>query len=465
MSRPPKAGVEKLDLPRRLRRVLKLRDLIFYGIVIITPIAPVPIYGIAQELSRGHILICILLAGVAMMLTAFSYGRMASLYPSAGSAYVYVGQGLNPHLGFVAGWAMTLDYLVLPIVAIIQAALAMERLIPWLPFPAWVTLFIVLTTALNLRGIRATARANIVLLTGMFVVIGAFLLAAVWYLFHRQGLHGLLSTAPFYHPTTFDFRLVATATSFAALTYIGFDGVTTLAEDVENPRRNVLLATVSVCLFTTIFSCILVYLAQLIWPDYRTFPSVETAFMDVTRRVGGSLLFQGMGVVVILSSLGGCLAGQVAAARVLFAMGRDDVLPRRFFGYLDPVSGNPILNVLLVALVALVGSLLLSLEHAGELLNFGAFLAFMGVNLGAIRQYYFLQSREKRRLLVDAMVPMFGFLFCLGIWLSLPLLTKLIGGAWLLAGIIYDAVKTNGFRTHPALLDFGEAQDDNPSGG
>ena len=465
MTRPPKAEVEKLDPPRRLRRVLKLRYLIFYGIVIITPIAPVPIYGIAQELSHGHILICILLAGVAMMLTAFSYGRMASLYPSAGSAYVYVGHGLNAHLGFVAGWAMTLDYLVLPIVAIIQAALAMERLIPWLPFPAWVAIFIVLITALNLRGIRATARANIVLLIGMFVVIGAFLLAAVWYLFHQQGLHGLLSTAPFYHPATFDFRLVATATSFAALTYIGFDGVTTLAEDVENPRRNVLLATVSVCLFTTIFSCILVYLAQLIWPDYRTFPSVETAFMDVTRRVGGSLLFQGMGVVVILSSLGGCLAGQVAAARVLFAMGRDDVLPRRFFGYLDPVSGNPILNVLLVALVALVGSLLLSLEHAGELLNFGAFLAFMGVNLGAIRQYYFLQSREKRRLLVDAMVPMFGFLFCLGIWLSLPLLTKLIGGAWLLAGIIYDAVKTSGFRTHPALLDFGEAQDDNPLGG
>jgi amino acid transporter len=444
---------------------LKLRDLVFYGIVIITPIAPVPIYGVAQVLSRGHILICILFAGVAMMLTAFSYGRMASLYPSAGSAYVYVGQGLNSHLGFIAGWAMTLDYLVLPIVAIIQAALAMERLIPLLPFPVWVTLFIVLITALNLRGIRATARANIALLIGMFVVIGTFLLVAVRYLFRLQGLHGLLSLAPFYHPATFDFRTVATATSFAALTYIGFDGVTTLAEDVENPRRNVLLATVSVCLFTTIFSCILVYLAQLIWPDYRTFPSVETAFMDVTRRVGGSLLFQGMGIVVILSSLGGCLAGQVAAARVLFAMGRDDMLPRRFFGYLDPASGNPVLNILLVALVALGGSLLLSLEHAGELLNFGAFLAFMGVNLGAIRQYYFLQCREKRRFFSDAMVPLSGFLFCLGIWLSLPLLTKLIGGAWLLAGIIYDAVQTKGFRTHPALLDFADVQDDNPSEG
>ena len=464
MTLPREPRMDKLESPRRLRRVLKLRDLIFYGIVIITPIAPVPIYGVAQELSRGHILLCILLAGVAMMLTAFSYGRMASLYPSAGSAYVYVGQGLNSHLGFIAGWAMTLDYVVLPIVAIIQAALAMGRLAPWLPYPVWVALFVVLITALNLRGIRATARANIALLIGMFVVIGVFLWAAVRYLFHIQGLHGLISIEPFYHSTTFDFRSVATATSFAALTYIGFDGVTTLAEDVENPRRNVLLATVSVCLFTTIFSCILVYLAQLIWPDYRTFPSFETAFMDVTRRVGGAPLFRGMGVVVILSSLGGCLAGQVAAARVLFAMGRDDVLPRKVFGYLDPVTGNPTLNIVLVALVALGGSLLLSLEHAGELLNFGAFLAFMGVNLGAFRQYYVLQRKERRRLLADAMVPFFGFLFCLGIWLSLPLLTKLIGGAWLLTGIIYDGVKTKGFRTHPALLDFREAPDEKTVG-
>src|ERR1700691_2519860 len=136
MTIPTEQAIEGRNSPPRLRRVLKLRDLIFYGIVIITPIAPVPIYGVAQDLSRGHVLICILLAGVAMMLTAFSYGRMASLYPSAGSAYIYVGQGLNAHLGFLAGWAMTLDYLVLPIVAIIQASLAIGRLVPWVPYPA-----------------------------------------------------------------------------------------------------------------------------------------------------------------------------------------------------------------------------------------------------------------------------------------------------------------------------------------
>ena len=146
-------------------------------------------------------------------------------------------------------------------------------------------------------------------------------------------------------------------------------------------------------------------------------------------------------------------------------MGRDDVLPRKIFGYLDPMTSSPNINVLMVGLVALAGSMVLSLEHAGELLNFGAFLAFMGVNLGAIRQYYFLRRKEERRLLTGAVVPFIGFLFCLGIWLSLPLLAKLVGGAWFLVGIIYDGVKTKGFRTHPVLLDFGEPQDEQSLGG
>lgn len=425
-----------------LRRVLKLRDLVFYGIIVITPIAPVPIYGVAQQLSHGHVILSLLLAGVAMMLTAFSYGRMANLYPSAGSAYVYVGRGLNPHLGFFAGWTMTLDYLVLPIVAIIQVCLAIQRLLPSVPYAAWVTLCAVLITVLNLRGIRTTARTNIALLVGMAVVIGAFLSLAVKYLSSLHGIGGLFSSRPIYDPSTFDLRAMATATSFAALTYIGFDGLTTLAEDVENPKRNVPLATVSVCLFTALFSCLLVYLAQLIYPDYHLFTDIETAFMDVTRRVGGEALFQGMGLVVILSSVGAALAGEVAASRVLLAMGRDNVLPAKFFARLDSKAETPIANILLISLIAWIGSLLLSLEHAGELLNFGALLGFMGVNLAAFRQCYVLEEKSKRRLLADALVPLAGFLFCLAIWLTLPLPAKLIGGAWLVLGIAYHALRS-----------------------
>jgi amino acid transporter len=406
----------------------------------------------------GYVATTILIAGIAMVFTAFSFGRMAALYPSAGSAYTYVGHGLNPHLGFLAGWAMALDYLILPVVAVMQAALAVERLVPRVPYPAWVVFFALGLTTVNLRGIRTTAKTNTVLLVGMFVVIGTFITLAIWYLVQTHGPQTLLSSEPFYRPGAFNIRSVATATSCAALTYIGFDGVTTLAEDVQNPRRNVLLATVVVCLFTTFSSCLQVYLAQLVWSDYRTFPHIETAFMDVTRQVGGTVLFRAMGVVVILACLGAGLSGQAAGARLLFGMGRDNVLPRKAYGYLDPLRTNPTFNIILVGVLALGGPLLLNLEHAVELLNFGAFLAFMGVNLATARQYYFHRSnKHERKLVADALVPMVGFLFCLGIWLNLARLAKIVGGAWFLAGIAYDAIRTRGFRTQPVMIDFGES--------
>jgi amino acid transporter len=432
--------------PSHLRRVLKLRDLILYGIVIITPIAPVPIYGVAQTLSRGHVILTLAIAGVAMMLTAWSYGRMSHLYPSAGSAYVYVGRGLNTHLGFFAGWTMALDYVVLPIVAIVQASLAISRLLPSVPYAAWVTGFTVLVTVLNLRGIRTTARTNMALLTVMTFVIAAFFILAIKYVSDMHGPAGLLSIRPIYDPETFDIRAIAIATSFAALTYIGFDGVTTLAEDVQNPQRNVPLATVSVCMFTTLFSCLLVYVAQLVIPDYRSLDNVETAFLDVTQHVGGLPLFHGMGIVVILSSLGAALAGIVAAARVLLAMGRDNVLPQRFFGRVDSRSDNPIINILFVAVITWAGSLLLNLERAGELLNFGALLGFMGVNLAAFRQNYLLSDGKRGHFLTDAVAPLLGFLFCLAIWLTLPRPAKLVGGIWLLIGVVYYIANGRGAR-------------------
>jgi amino acid transporter len=280
------------------RRVLTLWDLIFYGIVLIMPIAPVPMFGIAQKLSRGHFVTTILIAMAAMIFTAVSYGRMAALYPTAGSAYTYVGRGLNPHLGFLTGWAMFLDYLIQPLLNGIFVALTVKRFIPHIPYAVLAAVFVGIMTFLNLRGIRATARANIVLLTLTSIVIVTFMLLAVRYLFHLEGWGGIFSFQPFYDPKTFDARTIWTATSYAALTYIGFDGVTTLAEDVENPKRNVMLATVSVCLFTGIVGGAEVYLGQRIWPDYSTFPNLETAFMDITRRVGGPTLFQALGVAL-----------------------------------------------------------------------------------------------------------------------------------------------------------------------
>jgi amino acid transporter len=442
----------------RLRRVLTLWDLIFYGIVLIMPIAPVPMFGVAQVLSHGHFVTTILIAMIAMMLTAVSYGRMATLYPTAGSAYTYVGRGLNPHLGFLTGWAMFLDYLIQPLLNGIYGALTIQRFFPFIPYALLAAMFVGIMTWLNLRGIRATARANVILLTIMCVVIGIFMVLAVRYLFHLQGWGGVFSTQPFYDPKTFDIRVIWTATSYAALTYIGFDGVTTLAEDVENPKRNVMLATVSVCLFTGIVGGLEIYLGQRVWPDYRTFHNTETAFMDVTSRVGGPLLFQALGSVLILATIGAGLTGQVGAARLLFGMGRDNVVPRKLFAYLDPKRNTPTRNIWLIGIVAYIGTLFVSYEQAGEILNFGAFLAFMGVNFAAFWQFAIVQqSGRKRRWFADVVMPLIGFVFCLWIWLGLKTPAKITGGVWFTAGLIYCAIRTRGFRERPIMIDFSES--------
>jgi amino acid transporter len=440
-----------------LKRVLSVWDLIFYGIVIIQPGAPIPLFGLAERLSLGHTATTILIAMVAMMLTAVSYGRMAALYPAAGSAYTYVGRGINFHLGFLAGWAMFLDYLLIPILNTIYLSLTVQRLVPRIPYAGLVSFFALTITLLNLRGIRTTARSNLILLIFMCAVIGSFIFTAIGYLFQTQGWGGLFSVTPLYNPATFHIGTIATATSLAALTYIGFDSVTTLAEDVENPKRNVLLATVLVCALTGIFSSVQVYLGQRVWPDWTSFPNAETAFLDVAKRVGGMLLFHGMAAMLIAANFAGALSAQAGAARLLFGMGRDNVLPRRVFAYLDPRRSNPSRNIGIIGGLVFVGALLLSYQQSAEVLNFGAFLSFMGVNVAAARQFYFLGvGGRRRRLLADAILPALGFLFCFGIWLGLQTPAKLMGGAWLLLGVVYAAVRTRGFREKPVMLDFTE---------
>jgi putrescine importer len=448
----------------RLRRTLTLWDLIFYGIVLIQPIAPVPLYGVAQKLSDGHFVTIILIALFAMLITAVSYGRMGALYPTAGSAYTYVGKGLNPHLGFLAGWAMILDYLLQPLINTVWISTALhERYVHQVPYVVWAAIIAGIMTTLNLAGVKSSARANKVLLAVMTVVVAFFVVLAIKYLYGGQGWPGLFSMQPLYDPKTFNPHKILTATSFAALTYIGFDGVTTLAEDVENPKRNVLLAVVLTCIFAGVCSGIEAYLGSRVWPDWHSFPNLETAFMDICSRVGGVFLFNAMGAILIVAAFGSGLTGTLGAARLLFGMGRDGVLPRRFFGYLKPGTSTPTFNILLIGGLAFLGAVLLNYigsayEHAGELLNFGAFLAFMGVNFATFWQFSVsLQPGYKRRFLRDAVLPLLGFAFCGVIWLNLNIIAKTVGGIWFAIGILYVGYKTNWFRSTPVMIDFSDS--------
>jgi putrescine importer len=450
----------------KLRRVLSLPDLIIYGIILIQPVAALPLFGHANNISRGHAVTSLLIAMIAMIFTAISYGRMANRYPEAGSAYIYVSKGLHPYLGFIAGWSMFMDYLFIPILCVIFTSIAANHLLPFVPYLTWVLFFTAGFTLLNLNGIKVASKANWILMIVMSVVVFWFMAAAIRYVFIRNGFGGLFSFQPFYHSDTFSFDALGSATALAALTYIGFDGITTLSEEVKNPRRNVLLAAVITCIITGFWSGAQIYLAQLAWPEWVSFTkgvtneaasanALDTAIMAVANRIGGAVLDSSLSFTLLLASIGSGVTGQIGASRLLYGMGRDAVIPKRIFGYLDKKHSSPSYNIIIVGLLALTGALLLNYEECARLINFGAFLAFMGVNLSVMREYFFKsQNKTIKNFLLNFLLPFIGFMICLIIWLNLPLKTFIIGGGWMLVGILYMSIRTKGFRNSIVKMDF-----------
>ena len=443
--------------PPHLKRVLSVWDLVYYGIILTSPIAAVPLFGSAQVLSNGHTVTTLLLGMVAMSVTAVSFGRMAAAYPAAGSVYSYLSRFLNPHVGFILGWAMFLEYLFQPIQNALYAVLAIHRMVPQIPFALLSLLIVAFITLMATGGIKFNARTNEVLLGFMLLVTALFLVQAVRHIVFHQSFASLFSIRPIYNPATFDLRALAAGTSFAALVFIGFDGVSILAEEVKNPKRNVLLASVLVCIFTGLFSGLQVYLAQLVWPDPTTLRNQETAFMDVARVVGGPILFTIYGVMLLVSSMACGLAGHVGASRLLYSMGRDDVIPNRIFGYLSPKSGNPIYNEWIVGILAYIAVLTIPWQLAAEIVTFGALLAFSAVNLVALLHLWFApDAAVRRRFFIDAFVPGFGCVFCFVLLLGLQSWTKYAGMTWLAIGLIYAARRTRMFTLRPKLIDFSE---------
>jgi amino acid transporter len=432
----------------RLRRTLTLWDLILYGVIIIQPTAPMSVFGVLSDRGRGHVVTTILIAMVGMLFTAISYGRMARAYPSAGSAFTYVGQEINPALGYVTGWSMVMDYMLNPMICIIWCSQQAHDFAPDIPYAGWAIFFAALFTWLNVQGVKTSARLNTGLAAAMGVVIAVFFVAAARYILgHPHDGVGFF-TRPFYDPALFDLRAVLGGTSIAVLTYIGFDGISTLSEEAENPRRNILLATVLTCVVIGLLSAVEVYAAQLIWPASEPFPNVDTAFVHAAGRAW-SPLFAVVGFTLLIANFGSGMGAQLGAARLLYGMGRSNALPKAFFGAVDPKRHVPRNNVLFVGAAALVGAFLLTFGLGAEMLNFGALIAFMGVNAASFVRYY-LRATEKK--IGNLLPPIAGFLICLVLWLNLSVTAKVAGSIWMGVGIAFGAWKTRGFRGD--LVDF-----------
>ena len=286
---------------------------------------------------------------------------------------------------------------------------------------------------LNLRGIEASARTNEWLAIAMGGVVVIVLVYFTRYVL-LQGPHTLaFFSRPFYDPATFSLKAVSTGASIAALTYIGFDSISTLSEEAINPQRDILRATVLTCLLTGVFAAVEVYAGQLVWPDFSHFPDVDTAYVYVAGRAGGNLLFHMVNITLLVATIGSGMGAQMGAARVLYGMGSGGALPRAF-AYVDAKRGIPSRNVLLCGAIALIGAWAMTYQFGAELLNFGAFLAFTGVNLASFTHYFI---RKKERHWSHAVLPLVGALICLYIWFSLRWQAQFAGFVWISVGLIY----------------------------
>jgi amino acid transporter len=442
-----------------LKRSLTLWNLIIIGIIIIQPTAPMGIYGVISNKAQGHVVSTVLIAMVAMLFTAIAYGRMARVYPSAGSAYTYVGQEIHPALGYVTGWSMVMDYVLNPLICTAFCAKATMNILPVMPYYAWIVVFAAFFTWMNLRGIKTSAQFNEALCAAMVVVVLIFFGAVIRYVWAMHSYTGGFWTQPFYNPGTFHPRALFAGTSVAVLTYIGFDGISTLSEEAENPRRNILLATVLVCVITGALAGLEVYGAQLIWGSQQ-FPSdqVESAFAMISRRAGGVILFHIINFTLLVANMGSGMGSQLAAGRLLYGMGRSNALPKKFFGAIEPKRRIPRNSIIAVGVFALLGAALLEFfasrlgggayEIGAQALNFGAFIAFMGVNAASFVRYFL----KGNRTIGNFLPPVLGFIICFYIWLNLSRPAKILGAVWMIVGIAFGAWKTGGFRRD--LVDF-----------
>lgn len=415
-----------------LRRSLTVWDLVFYGLIVIQPTAPMPLFGIVSQVARGHVVTTILIAMVAMLLTAVSYGRMARVYPSAGSAYAYVRGEFGNFAGYLTGWGIVLDYLLNPLICTIWCSKAAANILP-IPYVVWAIFFALLFTSLNLRGIETSAKINRWLALAMSAVVVYMLICMFRYLAGAGPIAPGFLTKPFYNPETFSLSTVFTGTSIAVLSYIGFDSISTLSEEVVNPQRNILRATVLTCFATGIFSAVEVYAGQLVWPDFMHYPDVDTAYSFVAGRAGGRFLFHLVNGTLLVATVGSGMGAQLGAARLLYGMGRDNALPSRFFGHLDAKTKVPSYNVMFSGVLALIGALSITYQLGAELLNFGAFLAFTGVNLSVFKHYF---VRGRNRHWSYLVLPLAGCAVCLYIWASLRWQAKLLGFGWLCVGAL-----------------------------
>ena len=454
------ADLEKLGYAQTLNRVLPLSSLIFYGLAYLCPLTIFSTYGVVANMTHGMLSLTYFVATIAMVLTALSYSEMVKAYPVAGSVYTYVQRSINPHLGFLAGWAILMDYLLLPMINYLLASIFLAPVFPNIPGWVWFVGYILVVTIVNYFGIQLTAWVN----NGLIILQAIFLLAFV--LFVIKWLATGNGAATFFDMNAFvnnqelssmGFGTILTGASILALSFLGFDAVTTVSEEAIDPEKNIGKAIIITCLGAGIVFILVAYLCQLAWPNgWNEFESVDSGAYELISKVAGSVMAYLFTAAYCIGCLASAMASQSSAARILFSMGRDGSLPKKFFAYVHPKHKTPTYNIFLIGIISLIG-LKLSLTAACSLINFGALAGFALVNISVIAHYFIKKKQRSAWGIIKYLIlPLGGAFVCLSIWVSLDVHSKILGFSWLLVGIIYLAATTNFFRKLPPDLKMEE---------
>ncbi|WP_366150729.1 APC family permease [Rothia uropygioeca] len=450
----------KQPQPPHLKRTLGTMSLTLFGLSYMAVGTVFTTYGIVNQLTEGHLVASYLVAVIVMLFTASSYAAMVRRYPVAGSAYTYVQQSFGGGLGFLAGWTLMLDYLFIPMINFLILGLYIGTQFPSVPHWVFILVALILVFVFNVLGISIVGKLNSVIVVVSLAAVMVFAVLAIKTALADPTAPALMD--PFI-PSSSDYNPVFTGAGVLALSFLGFDAVSTLSEEAKNARRDIPRAI----MLTTILGGLIFLLVA--WCGARAYhlddwsqasqELLDAAGMVLFSHVGGEPLTVVFLIITVAGCFGSGLAGQVAVSRILYAMGRDGILPRPL-GFLSKRRGTPVVAAAAVSVVALL-SLVLSLDQAAYMISFGAIAAFALVNLCVIRTYLFPRGGRPRRataleLLRFGLVPLIGFGLSVWLWVSLNSLTWAIGGIWILVGFGILVAKTHGFRRPVPALKFSE---------
>jgi putrescine importer len=451
----PVSALGALGYEQSLKRVLNVRQLVWFGLSYLAPIEVFTQFGLMAGMTHGMMALAYLVSTVVIMFTVFSYAKMVAVYPVSGSAYSYVQRSVNPYLGFITGWTMLLDYILLPMVCILYLGLFMNNFCPAVPVWAWITISVVIVCTINILGIEPTVTVNTgtVILQAGFALLFLFVVARL--VMEGGGAGTFFSWQAVYNAPEFHRDAFLRSVGILTIAFLGFDAVTTLAEEAIQPKKTVGRALILVCLLAGGFFVLESYFCQIAWPSgWKEIVDPNTGFLEVSLKIHANYMQRLYFWIGNLASLTCAISAQAAIARILFGMGRDGALPKKFFAYVNPRLKTPVYNILLISAISLTAiAFSKRLMEAVSLISFGALLGFTMVNVAVICHFYL---REKRRSLSDVLqylvFPLIGAGLCLYFLFNLAPQAKILGFTWLGLGVVYTAATTNFFRKLPPDL-------------